>query len=751
MAIDEFGDPAELVNQDVSLSQEQEQGLEPKLETQEQTATLSQREIFGLLKDIIDKVEIEESSHRSVHLQLLKKLDNFWHGIQRIFWSATSKDWVNVDGLLYTDPELYEEFGGTQPVINVYKAHGESVIAALSQSIPSVKFFPADADQPGDIIAARGYSRISELVQKHNKAQILYTQALFTLWNQSFVAAYHYPVEDEKFGIFEKKSVKQVPVKTQIPTCPTCGQDLPPETGFCDTCGVEVTEPVIDEREEIIEEPVVERIPKSRQVIDVYGPLNVLIQHNVRDVKDTGVLILYTEQDIAKVRSQYMEVADKIREESTDDSWYRELAGSIATGGSGEVTLKQCWIRPWMFWRLGDQKRDEIQELTRLYPEGCYIVVINDEVFEVHNELLDNRWTFSKSPLSRNVHADPIGETLVSIQETRNDLYALGIETVKHGIPETFVDTKLLAGMKYNEVSAKPGMVIPVHKQMGQSIADSFHQLKTATLSKELDTFTQRLDGDGQFLTGASPTIYGGDVGGSQTAKEYETRRAQALQRLQIHWKTLTIWWAELMSKVVVEFAKSMKEDEKFVVSKGNSFMNVWIRKEEIEAGEIGQIEPDVSDQFPISTAQKKDLLVQVLQLNNEYLNSVIYHPENATLVANILGFPEIYIPGDEDRSKQLNEINSLLNGLPAEVEPLVDNSLVHIEICKAWLNSDAGQDAKVNNPQGYMMIVQHLQMHLRSMPVPSNDQGESDLGQDNSEKEQDNDNIDSGSSGNVN
>jgi hypothetical protein len=257
-------------------------------------------------------------------------------------------------------------------------------------------------------------------------------------------------------------------------------------------------------------------------------------------------------------------------------------------------------------------------------------------------------------------------------------------------------------------------MLFPVKKRPGQSIGDSFHQLRTATLSKEIGDFGQQLDSDAQFLSGASPTIYGGDVGGSQTAKEYETRRSQALQRLQIHWKTLTHWWAELMSKVVVDFAKSMIEDEKFVVAKGTSFMNVWIRKSEIEAGTIGQIEPDISDQFPISASQKKDLLLGLLQLNNEFLNSVIYHPENATLVSQLLGFPEIFIPGDEDRSKQLNEINILLGGGQAEPEYLVDNLPVHIEVCKAWANSDVGQYIKVNNPQGYMAVMTHLQTHTQ-------------------------------------
>jgi len=704
----------ELPEEELSPELEPEEELE-EIEEPETVPELTQ-ELRDLLKDIINKVEIEEEPFRAGQLQLLKKLDNFWHGIQRLYWSTMSQDWVTMDGALVNNPDLADQIEGEDTIVNIYKAHGESVIAALSQSIPAVKFFPADADNPADILSAKGYSRIAELVQKHNKAQVLYTQALFTLWNQHFVAAFHYPVEDEKFGIVEKPRTKEVPVTTETPACPNCGADVL-EDSSCPTCGP--VEPVMIPKEEMqVEEDEPEVIVKSRQAIRIYGPLNVMIPHNISDMSDAGILVLYTEQDVAKLRAKYYEIAEEINPTVETDAWYREMAGSLSDL-SGKVTVKEAWLEPWMYWRLGDTKRDKVQELYKLYPDGCYVVIIDNKVFEAHNEPLNKRWTVSKSPLSRTIHADPIGKTLLSIQESRNDLYSLSLETVKHGIPETFFDAEVLNTAKYNEIEAKPGLLFPVKKRPGQSIGDSFHQLRTATLSKEIDSFGMRLDSDAQFLSGASPTIYGGDVGGSQTAKEYETRRSQALQRLQLHWKTLTHWWAELMSKVVVDYAKSLLEDEKFIVARGNSFMNIWIRKSEIEGGEIGQIEPDVSDQFPISAAQKKDLLVQILQMNNDFLNSVVYHPENATLVAQIMGFPEIYIPGDEDRSKQLNEINSILNGEQAMVEQPVDNHPVHAEVAKAWLNSEAGIYTKTSNAPGYMKVVEHLMEHLQLMQPP--------------------------------
>jgi hypothetical protein len=438
------------------------------------------QELRNLLKDIVDKIEIEEGDFRTEQLSLLKKLDNFWHGFQRLYWSSVSREWVTIDGALVTNPEIADDLIGEDTVVNIYKAHGESVIAALSQSIPVVKFFPADADVPADILAAKGYSRIAELIQKHNKAQVLYTQALFTLWNQHFVAAFHYPVEDEKFGTVTRERTKTVTVTSQTPACPNCGADVMENN--CPTCG-QVT-PVMVPKEELREEPdEPEIIPKSRQAIRVYGPLNVLIPHNAADITDAGILVLYTEQDVAKLRSKYFEVADQIREGVDTDAWYRERAGALSSL-SGKTTVKECWLEPWMYWRLGDSKQAEIKQLYKLYPDGCYVVIIDNKVFEAHNESLTARWTVTKSPLSRTLHADPIGKTLLSPQEVTNDLYSLSVETVRHGIPETFFDSEVLDGTKYQEVEASPGSLFPVKKRPGQSIGDSFHQLRTATLSK---------------------------------------------------------------------------------------------------------------------------------------------------------------------------------------------------------------------------------------------------------------------------
>ena len=208
--------------------------------------------------------------------------------------------------------------------------------------------------------------------------------------------------------------------------------------------------------------------------------------------------------------------------------------------------------------------------------------------------------------------------------------------------------------------------------------------------------------------------------------------RAQALQRLQIIYKMISFFWTELESKAVKIYAKNMKTDEKIVKSQGkNSYVNVWIRKAEM-TGEVGQVEPELSEQFPLAWAQKRDIMMRLLELNSDAINEALFHPENRQAVSELVGIPELTVPGNADRTKQLYEIYELLNAEPQQIgvnpldgtpmlqatvpiEPEVDEHIVHIAVIKEWCVSEIGMDQKMTNPPGYMNVIAHLQAHVET------------------------------------
>jgi hypothetical protein len=170
------------------------------------------------------------------------------------------------------------------------------------------------------------------------------------------------------------------------------------------------------------------------------------------------------------------------------------------------------------------------------------------------------------------------------------------------------------------------------------------------------------------------------------------------------------------MERCVHLYVENLIEDERFTVpdaNKKDNYVNVWIRKADM-TGHVGEVEPVGADSFPMSIPQKQGLFYQLLQLNNQFINNALFDPENRRIIADLVGFTELYIPGEEQQIKQATEIGDMLRGTPVPIDPLIDDAVIHIEGCRNYLASEKGIDLKKVNPQAFQLIEQHLQQHLQ-------------------------------------
>jgi hypothetical protein len=327
----------------------------------------------------------------------------------------------------------------------------------------------------------------------------------------------------------------------------------------------------------------------------------------------------------------------------------------------------------------------------------------------------------------------------------RTDVVDLQIKSMQHGIPITMADPAVLDFDKFGESESTPGQVIPTKGSPPNGVGSGFATLKTAVYPKESEEFKRSLDTDAQFATGDFPSIYGGSGKGSQTLGEYTASQGRALNRLSLIWKLYSNFWGKLTEKAIRTFINDMKEDERFARKTGpSSFINVWIRKSDLE-GKVGSVEPDPNSSLPLSWNQKQEQIFKLLQLNSPEIMGVFSHPENAGVVSRYLGFPELYIPNNDARNKQLNENTLLLEGQPIQqplideltgqpaidqltgqpmvdesipptstipVDPELDNHQIEFETGLAWINSEQGQDAKQNNPEGFNNLRLHILEH---------------------------------------
>lgn len=744
-----------------------------------------------LLKQVAELYWKEDEATRQRQVRQWRRLKLLWEGFSRTWYSEIAHDWRVWDASAADDNGQQNYYD--KPV-NIFRAYLESIIAALSVTVPAIKCYPDDADNTLDNLTAKAGDKIARLVYRHNDINLLWLHALFIYCTEGMTAAYSYTDEKEEYGTYEEPNYENEQELHQYTICSACGtrladvvlsdeltdefnpddddvasQDYLQSGGeLCPECMMEM-QPTM-EREAVFVSRLIGYTskPKSRQCIEVYGGLNVKVANYARTQKDTPYLTLSFETHFALARQKYPNIWDCIQPGENDSIQPYERWARINPQYQGEtprnlVTERHTWLRPASFDCL-DSKEDA-DFLKGKFPNGAKVIFVNEDIAEYCNQSLDDKWTITHNPLSDYLYFDPLGMLLTSVQEITNDIISLTLQTIEHGIPQTFADPAVLNFDEYNQQETSPGAIYSATPKSGKSMGDAFYEVKTATLSQEVLPFASQIQSLGQTVSGALPSLFGGDIQGSKTASQYSMSRAQALQRLQNTWKMFTTWWKQIFGKVIPAYIETVVEDEKYVQrdTSGN-FINIVIHRAELE-GKLGEIELEANENLPITFAQQKDVIMQMLANQNPVIQQLLMNPENLPLLYEALGVPDLAIPGQDARDKQYDEIKQLLASEPIEqppdeqvlmqadagmpVDPALlqpqmlpsvevgefDNDAVELEICIYWLNSEAGRQAKYENPNGYQNVILHARAHKMAMrmkmmeemmanPVPPDDKG---------------------------
>jgi hypothetical protein len=576
-------------------------------------------------------------------------------------------------------------------------------------------------------MTARTYSNIADLIYIHNQAKLLFVQALYFLYNAGNVFSYRYVETNPQFGTYTIPKV--VPQSTMV--CPEC--DFVRETNElapCPQCGADVP-PVVQSR--AVQQGETTQ-PKARVKVDVFGPLHVKVPSYAKKQESCGYLILTTDQHRSLIKSVYgadEELTDQIdgtKSTGISDRTARSIHTYPMEGDETSldlVTIEKTWLRPWTFWGVKDKAQRD--ELLKLFPVGCQVTFIGPERLfaEAVDEGLDDRWEIGKAGLSSTIHADPIGKVLVPLQDMRNELVNLTMETIDHGMPAVYADTEVISFNDYGKFESQPGMVYPAKPRPGQSLRDAFAEEPRSTMSKEHMLFFRQIDQDAQFASGDFPAIHGGpSEGKSRTLGEYAMSKQMALQRLTLVWEFALDWWVRSLDGAVRLFADTVITDQSFSKKQDNDYINVWIRRTEME-GRVGGVEPEGGGAFPVSLVQKRQTLLELMQLGKEQIDIALYSPTNARFIKSALALDELDLPGENQRIKQSREINDLIRPdaepVPdgqggftptVAVDPDVDDHAVHIAVLKSYLVSTIGLDLKDTNPVGYVNCIAHLKAH---------------------------------------
>ncbi len=732
-------------------------------------------------KIILDHCNSDCDTKRKFMLPIWKRAEYYWNDVQDIFWNSTRDDWATFD-----ERENEDEFDAikdSNKIWNIYRALGESIIAAATMGNLSIRFFPEDASNPEDIDKARSFSDKADYIQRKNNIRELRREALKIRWNQGLIGAYVYFKKDKsQFGSYKKDVIANKEILNVNYTCPECQYNeakaftepldianagLPVPCPQCsmgqqeDMQGMEGMEPLapppmMEMEQQIESKPYVagqEEAIRGCSVIELYDPIHLKVPPYATKKAQVNYVIVETDVHYSVARSLYPDFADKINPSNTSiESEDRSQADVVGVQTSRNlVTITRIWIKPELYNIISDEE-DSAKKLLKKYPDGKFSTFINSEVLvDCQNVDMDKCWTFSESALDTHIYHRSLGNAIIPVQDLTNDMVFITIDTIRHSIGETFVDSRVIDLNRYREGQTKPGSMYAIENKGNKNISDYFYSTKNASLSREVDAFMDRLQSIGQLLSGAFPSIYGGTLEeGSKTLGVYQESRQQALQRVALGINNVDDLLASAIHKATELYDENMEDDETYSTENGSGFKNVQMRKASPSA-KVSRVEVVKSEQFPTTWEQKRAFILELIDKNNEAISSTIFSSENISLISKIVGIPELKVPGEADRDKQLHEIEELLQAEPVPVdeqiieegaEPRlqstvavdeqVDNNSVHIGTIVSWAISPEGIRAKKENPGGYANVMAHLEEHmmLQSMqeetnPAPEEEQEE--------------------------
>jgi hypothetical protein len=128
-------------------------------------------DIKALLKEIVDHFDDEDRAVRDRQIRQWRRLKLLWENVQHVYYSEVAHDWRIPE--TERDESDNDQSYYDKPV-NVFRAYLESIIAALSVTVPPITCYPDDADNPLDLTTAKAGDKIAELIFRHNNLHPLY-------------------------------------------------------------------------------------------------------------------------------------------------------------------------------------------------------------------------------------------------------------------------------------------------------------------------------------------------------------------------------------------------------------------------------------------------------------------------------------------------------------------------------------------------------------------------------------------------
>ena len=601
---------------------------------------------------------------------------------------------------------------------NVYSASGQMIIAALTRTVPSVRFGPSEATSDASITAADSAEKFKKVIYRNIDPIMIQTDASRYLWTDGrFIYWSRFEKNGQRFGWEEDDTNADIVPEdlaqaeltegsqgtTAIERAADAVSDESEETAqesgeqgtsegemesseLAEGEGVSAEEAAAplpeepkeeEEEEEGQEKPVdlTKRTPRGQEVRTAHGKLETkLVPMMANDLDECDVVLLDMEVDISRAKGMCPWIADDIKSgdlgiaEGEIARLARQnvklgMQSSYVTSDSmaNDVTIARAWMRPSYLLEAPKEIRDG---LISKFPNGVYLCQMGQVFAFARNESIEDSLALGQAYSGDGQNRNAMGTSTMPIQKRLNNWLDLMNDFFVRAVPKKWMDNKVFDVEAIRSQTNVPGDIGAFKRVPGTPATELILVEPQVTPPISLADFIKEYSGPlRELLSGAYPALAGGDVGTADSGVAIATQRDSALGRLAPTWHSMKN--AE---------ATSVKQLVRWGVKCRDKSINEKIPGGETIILEINDLKGNIhcyaesDENFPETYTQRKNNFMQVFDAanKNQLLGEVFFNGANLETLRNMSGLgSDIYIPQVLSHNKQLGEIDIMLKGKP--------------------------------------------------------------------------------------
>jgi hypothetical protein len=629
-----------------------------------------------------------------------------FQGYHELEWSEINVAW----------DVLQQDSGDFAFPNNYYRTLVLHGVRAYLQNEPIIEPVPSndDAEAQAASKAARNALEIIRKSVKYDYLRVIEAINL-RLFGNSF--RYSYYSKDPRFGYATAPVYQdaEIVLSPGASICAHCGM-LEGEFDQCPACTNPILEKIPAAVARVPQVAGSVRFPRGEVMTEVVNPLEVYVRSSSYDLWHAPFIIRNRVVDRLALQSTapnvqlapsgdegggeayatggdlgliYLQsLADLPGDPTQYAAWYERATAAA------KALLIEGWIRPAQYFFD--------QELAKKFPDGLYGAKTGDTLLWSRNETIEDHWThYVFTPVPGRIWGDGDDDIIpeqLKLDETdrliqRNQGY--------NSAPLLAIDSQRV---DKNEILNDPSTIIEV-KPAGRPVAEAVHQMQAMPLSSETWAWRNAHVSDMQFHARMSPTAMGRHEKGNNTFGGQESAAARsdsALLPNLILWKSADEQWARQVLKLAAE--NWIDERVHAVMGINGNWEFQKLRGAALDTDKFTIL----TRVLPIDPSQQDSM--------SKAVASGALDPHDPRVRRKMMELFHLPLELDafyDDAKVQWAEIEEMKQS-GQQIQPVLirDNDQVHIEICRAYMNSDECR----KNPQLTQLVLRHAQMHVMNM-----------------------------------